>query len=98
MAYHSSGETSEKFVNKNDPSDGHLQRDVIYYTENCVSDYTPRGRVSTESDKPYQVTIGDRSEWAREPEFMKRGTTWYTDGLKEPVGTVAGIVGTRSIM
>lgn len=47
-------------------------------------------------EKPYQINIIDRSKWGRgEPEFMKKGLLWYTDGSKKLTETGAGIVGTR---
>ncbi|XP_054281228.1 uncharacterized protein LOC128998898 [Macrosteles quadrilineatus] len=50
----------------------------------------------TDLEKPYNVNIVDRDAWDKgEPEFMKRGITWYTDGSKKPTGTGAGIYGVR---
>ena len=50
----------------------------------------------TDLDKPYSVNIVDREEWAEsEPDYMKKGLTWYTDGSKRSTGTGAGIFGVR---
>ena len=48
----------------------------------------------TDLEKPYNVDIVDRTVWEKgEPEYMKRGITWYTDGSKKSTG--AGIYGVR---
>uniref|UniRef100_A0A1B6KGV4 Uncharacterized protein n=1 Tax=Graphocephala atropunctata TaxID=36148 RepID=A0A1B6KGV4_9HEMI len=55
-----------------------LQLDILEMTSD-------RMMKTIEPDIPYQVSLAGREEWALgEPQYMRKGITWYTDGSNSP--------------